>query len=104
MNLTESLMKIVTDLKMLSDDLEKVVLAAANKNNDDFEEIPYVEESAPAVTLEEVRAVLAEKSRMGMTSAVRNLLNEYGAEKLSTLDPKYYTEILKRAEDLNNGI
>ena len=104
MNLTESLMKIVTDLKMLSDDLEKVVLAAANKNNDDFEKIPDVEESAPAVTLEEVRAVLAEKSRMGMTSAVRNLLNEYGAEKLSTLDPKYYTEILKRAEDLNNGI
>ena len=39
-----------------------------------------------------------------MTAAVRNLLNEYGAEKLSTLDPKYYTEILKRAEDLNNGI
>ena len=73
--------------------------------NQGFEPIDEPEEATPlpSVTLEQVRAVLAEKSRMGMTAAVRNLLNEYGVEKLSVLDPQYYAEILEKAEDLNNG-
>lgn len=51
------------------------------------------------LTLEEVRAVLAEKSRMGFTSAVRNLLDEFGADRLSAVDPKHYAELLSRAEE-----
>lgn len=102
MNKTELFKKVIDDVGNLHRSLQAFYESIIADT--DFEEILDVEESAPAVTLEEVRAVLAEKSRMGMTSAVRNLLNEYGAEKLSTLDPKYYTEILKRAEDLNNGI
>lgn len=102
MNKTDLFKKVIDDVGNLHRSLQAFYESIIADT--DFEEIPDVEESAPAVTLEEVRAVLAEKSRMGMTSAVRNLLNEYGAEKLSTLDPKYYTEILKRAEDLNNGI
>ena len=102
MNKTELFKKVIDDVGNLHRSLQAFYESITSDT--DFGEIPDVEESAPAVTLEEVRAVLAEKSRMGMTSAVRNLLNEYGAEKLSTLDPKYYTEILKRAEDLNNGI
>ena len=102
MNKTDLFKKVIDDVGNLHRSLQAFYESIIADT--DFEEIPDVEESTPAVTLEEVRAVLAEKSRMGMTSAVRNLLNEYGAEKLSTLDPKYYTEILKRAEDLNNGI
>lgn len=102
MNKTELFKKVIDDVGNLHRSLQAFYESIIADT--DFEEIPDAEESAPVVTLEEVRAVLAEKSRMGMTSAVRNLLNEYGAEKLSTLDPKYYTEILKRAEDLNNGI
>ena len=102
MNKTDLFKKVIDDVGNLHRSLQAFYESIIADT--DFEEILDVEESAPAVTLEEVRAVLAEKSRMGMTSAVRNLLNEYGAEKLSTLDPKYYTEILKRAEDLNNGI
>ena len=102
MNKTDLFKKVIDDVGDLHRSLQAFYESITSDT--DFEEIPDAEESAPAVTLEEVRAVLAEKSRMGMTAAVRNLLNEYGAEKLSTLDPKYYTEILKRAEDLNNGI
>ena len=102
MNKTDLFKKVIDDVGNLHRSLQAFYESIIADT--DFEEIPDAEESAPVVTLEEVRAVLAEKSRMGMTSAVRNLLNEYGAEKLSTLDPKYYTEILKRAEDLNNGI
>ncbi len=62
------------------------------------------EPEAPAHTLEEVRAVLADLSRRGFTTNVRLMLVGVGASKLSEVDPKDYAELLKKAEELNNGI
>ena len=54
---------------------------------------------APAeIRLEQIRAVLADKSRAGHTAAVRELLKKYGATKLSQVDPKHYAAILKETE------
>lgn len=50
--------------------------------------------------LEEVRAVLAEKSRAGHTAEVRALLNKHGADKLSDIDPAEYPALLADAEVL----
>lgn len=55
------------------------------------------------VTLEQVRAVLAEKSRAGHTDAVRGLLIKYGAKKLSEIDPEKYPLLLADAEALEDG-
>ena len=55
---------------------------------------------APAFTLEDVRAVLAEKSRQGLTAEVRALLQQFGADKLSEVDPARYSDLLKAAEGL----
>lgn len=52
------------------------------------------------LTLEEVRAVLAEKSRAGHTAEVRELLNKHGADKLSDIDPAEYAALLADAEVL----
>lgn len=52
------------------------------------------------LTLEEVRTVLAEKSRSGHTEEVRELLNKHGADKLSEIDPAEYTALLAEAEVL----
>lgn len=52
------------------------------------------------LTLEEVRAVLAEKSRAGHTAEVRALLNKHGADKLSDIDPAEYPALLVDAEVL----
>ena len=52
------------------------------------------------LTLEEVRAVLAEKSRSGHTEEVRALLNKHGADKLSEIDPAEYPVLLAEAEVL----
>ena len=52
------------------------------------------------LTLEEVRAVLAEKSRSGHTEEVRALLNKHGADKLSEIDPAEYAALLAEAEVL----
>ncbi len=56
-----------------------------------------------ALTLEEVRAVLADKSRNGHTSEVRALLEKYGATKLSQINPAQYSAVLAEAEVLGNG-
>ena len=54
----------------------------------------------PEVTLEEVRAVLAEKSSTGHTDEVRKLLQEFGAAKLSAVAPKDYAALKAKAEVL----
>ena len=61
---------------------------------------PKVAKSEKEVSLEEVRAVLAEKSHAGLTAQVRELLEKYGAEKLSLVDPVNYAALLKDAEGL----
>ena len=67
------------------------------------------EEAAPdpepekALTLEEVRAILAEKSRDGFTAQIRDLLLKYGAKKLSEVDPASYKALVADAEVLSNG-
>lgn len=53
------------------------------------------------ITLEQVRAVLAEKSRDGYTTKIRELLEKHGASKLSEIDPVEYAAMLKEAEALN---
>lgn len=52
------------------------------------------------LTLEKVRAVLAEKSRAGHTAEVRALLIKHGADKLSDIDPAEYPALLADAEVL----
>jgi hypothetical protein len=64
-------------------------------------------EAAPApkteekkITQDEVRLVLAEKSRAGKTQEVKMLLKECGADKLSAVPEEKYEELLKKAEAL----
>ncbi len=60
-------------------------------------------EPKPQLKLEDVRAVLAEKSRAGHTAEVRALLKKYGADKLSEIDPAKYEALLQDAEVIGNG-
>jgi hypothetical protein len=57
----------------------------------------------PVLTLEQVRAVFADKSRAGFTAQIRSLLQKHGAAKLSEIDPSHYADLLKEAEGLGNG-
>lgn len=62
-----------------------------------------VQSTSKPLTLEEVRAVLAEKSRNGHTAKIRELLEKHGAAKLSEIDPQKYSALLAEAEVLGNG-
>lgn len=57
----------------------------------------------PALSLEAVRAVLADKSRAGFTAQIRSLLLKYGADKLSGIDPTNYKALLTDVEGLTNA-
>lgn len=68
------------------------------------DEAPAVATPAePTLTLEQVRAVLADKSRMGFTAEIRALLQKYGAAKLSGINPANYKALVADAEVLGDG-
>lgn len=56
--------------------------------------------AAPLPKLEEVRAVLAEISRADKREQVQQLLREFGADRLSAIDPSKFPELLLKAEAL----
>ena len=113
------LLEVIGDLRSLADSLQAVADAvadndAAEAGRTDTKEPEKAgkaakKEEKPAakqepeekpLTLEEVRAVLAEKSRSGHTEEVRELLAKHGADKLSEIDPAKYPALLADAEVL----
>lgn len=94
-------------LKGLSDSIQKLSESIDGSDPEEPEKVekktedkPKTAKSEKEVSLEEVRAVLAEKSHAGFTDEVRELLEKYGAEKLSLVDPANYAALLKDAEGL----
>ncbi len=57
-------------------------------------------EETPAVTIDDVRAVLADLSQNGRTADVKTLLDKHGAVKLSAVDPKEYAALIEEAKAL----
>jgi hypothetical protein len=56
-----------------------------------------------SLTLEDVRAICADKSRNGFTEEVKAILTKHGADKLSSVDPAEYTALLAKVEVLGNA-
>ena len=101
------LLDVIEDMRSLADSLQAVATALGQSDSEDTPApapAPAPADPPPkAITLEEVRAVLAERSYDGYTAEVRGLLQKYGAEKLSGVDPKHYAALLKDAEVLGNA-
>lgn len=106
-------MSKMADMAQAIEDLHKAAAAindAADWLTQQFSEttepeIPVKKEPEPKheLKLEDVRPVLAEKSRTGHTAEIRELLKKYGAAKLSKIDPANYKALLKDAEVLGDG-
>ena len=60
-------------------------------------------EEKKALTLEDVRTILAEKSRDGFTEEVKAIIMQHGAKKLSGIDPADYEAIVAEVEGLGNA-
>lgn len=88
---------VVEDLKQLAGSLETLV-----KTIESNEEVPAKAEAAKEepITIEKVRAVLAEKSQSGKQPEVKALITKFGAKKLTDIDPSSYKALLAEAEVL----
>jgi len=98
MNQQEAVTQIVTSLQSLADGL--TALFNIYKEPDPKEPVPASTPDTPVPKLEDVRAVLSAISRAGKRSDVQRLLEQFGVQKLSDLDPAHYPAILQAAEEL----
>ena len=94
---------IIDELRDTASSINRI----ADELTDLFSYSNRVPEVAPALekalSLEEVRAILAEKSRDGFTAQIRDLLQKYGASKLSEIDPANFKALVADAEVLGNA-
>ena len=93
------LLNVVEDLRSLADSVAAIAEVLTVGEPPDEKTVALVESE---ITLEQVRVALAEKSRSGHGAEVRELLREFGTDKLSGVDPGNYAELLTRAEVLGN--
>ena len=94
----------IRDLRSAAATINEVANTLAEMFSTTADEAPDAATPAePQLTLEQVRAVLADKSRMGFTAEIRSLLQKYGAAKLSGIDPTNYKALVADAEVLGNG-
>ncbi len=101
----QTLASVVDSMHKLAEGLETLAIYLLRDAGDeqavsDVKATEEVKPAQPEVTLEEVRAVLADKSSSGHTDEVRKLLQEFGAAKLSAVDPKDYAALKAKAEVL----
>ena len=103
---TKLLLDVAANLSNLAESIWAVAETMAG--DEPAEELPpekpatvkEIKSAAKVVTLEQVRAVLADKSQQGFMADVRALLEKYGAPKLSQIDPVNYAALLADAEGL----
>ena len=109
--LIEGLRKISADITEIADLLSGTE-TQKEKEKQEAPADPVEEEAAPAAeeapekvySKEEVRAILADKSRSGFRAEVKALLTAHGAKQLSDItDPKELAALAAEAEVIGNG-
>ena len=103
LELAQKLLKVVEDIRSLADSVQAVCTVVTDSlpaENKEVPKLPEKETPAQTISLEQVRGVLADKSRSGHTAEVRAIIQKYGADRLSDIDPKHYAAVLKEAEVL----
>ena len=108
----DSLIPVIEKFKNLAESLQSVADALASTETkaervdahpEEPKALPQEAKAEATPSLEQVRAVLADKSRKGHTAEIRALLQKYGAAKLSGIDPVHYEALVAEAEVLGDG-
>lgn len=100
MSKNKLLQDVASNLRALADNIQRLADAATCGETEGETMLPISKAESPAVTIEQIRAVLAEKSQKGLTDKVRALLNEFGAVRLSEIEPDKYPAIMQAAKEL----
>lgn len=101
--MSKAYLQIADGLKLMAAGYEALAVNEKEIPATDKADKPDVEtkqSKEPVVTVEDVRAVLAEKTRDGKTQQVKELLNQMGADKLSGVPKDKLAELKAKAEVL----
>lgn len=93
------LMEIKEDAENLASSIG-VLLKALESDEEVPKEGEEVKQNEKIYEIEDVRKILADKSRLGHTAKIRELLEKYGAKKLSEIDPSNYKDLVADVEKL----
>ena len=110
---SKTILDLVPVLRQLADTLESLSETLTEQEVQTFEPVyppeegnteavqkPVSVKDTQAVSISEIRAVLAEKSRSGFTDSVKALLQKHGASKLSGVSPEEYAVLLEEAKQI----
>ena len=92
------LMEIKEDAENLASSIG--VLLTALESDEELPKEEKVKQEEKTYEIEDVRKILADKSRLGHTAKIRELLEKYGAKKLSEIDPEKYVVLVSDVEKL----
>lgn len=84
----------------------KALLRMADALMEKQEEVPAAEEEKKPekkLSLEDVRRVAADKARQGHTDEVRQLIQKFGADKLSGVDAAKYPSLMEELEAMGHA-
>lgn len=102
MSKTKRLLDVVDSLRSLADSLEQVADSIQGNTptapTEPEKHTPPAQ--SPQITIDQVRALLAEKSGAGKTAEVKALLMKYDAGKLSGVKPEDYPALMEEARSL----
>lgn len=92
------LMEIKEDAENLASSIG--VLLTALESDEEVPKEEKVKQEEKTYEIEDVRKILADKSRLGHTAKIRELLEKYGAKKLSEIEPSNYKGLVADVEKL----
>ncbi len=105
--LIEELKQCGNTLIGISEDLKNLFSGSEEETEPKTKATEEVPTKAPkkekTLSLEDVRAVMADKSRKGYTAEVKALLTKRGVSKLSDVDAKDYAALLAEVEVIGNA-
>ena len=92
------LMEIKEDAENLASSIG--VLLTALESDEELPKEEKAKQEEKTYEIEDVRKILADKSRLGHTAKIRELLEKYGAKKLSEIEPSNYNDLVADVEKL----
>ena len=92
------LMEIKEDAENLASSIG--VLLTALESDEELPKEEKVNQNEKIYEIEDIRKILADKSRLGHTAKIRELLEKYGAKKLSEIEPSNYKDLIADVEKL----
>ena len=92
------LMEIKEDAENLASSIG--VLLTALESDEELPKEEKAKQEEKTYEIEDVRKILADKSRLGHTAKIRELLEKYGAKKLSEIEPSNYKVLVADVEKL----